>query len=390
MPQQHHQLFVFVSLLLLATCRGFSLLPTTTSATTRSDRTMTRRFSSAEQDLSTTQVTTPTVQRVYESFSWEYQGDSYNINYRVLGQQGPPVLLVHGFGANVNHFRYQFPALAEAGYRVYAVDLLGFGASDKPSNVPYSMELFAALLKDFIISQEQSEPWVVAGNSIGGLLSLMVAQQLPSAVRGVVLFNCSGGMTGFRYEDVPLWVRPILFIIQKVFIQGPFFGPMFFENFRSRENVQAILSKQGVYGVNGVSNVDEELMEILLGPADDDGACDVFLAVFGGPPGPTPESILPTLQCPILALWGQDDPWTPYDAGAHPATGLRQYYFQSNNDNNSNETNITRKSSEFWQLEVLPGVGHCPHDEVPSIVNEKMIAWMGNAKGWYSPTASAS
>ncbi|GAX15312.1 soluble epoxide hydrolase / lipid-phosphate phosphatase [Fistulifera solaris] len=319
-------------------CQSFALLPTKHSI-----RKSMRQFSSPESpqpqpqqsnavgmtaedaaNLSTTSTARmpPQVRRVYESFSWKYQGKQYNINYRVEGE-GPPVLLIHGFGANVNHFRYQFPALVQAGYRVYAVDLLGFGASDKPANVPYSMELFAELLRDFIVAQKEKESWVVAGNSIGGLCSLMVAQLLPHAVRGLVLFNCSGGMTGFRYEDVPLWARPILFVVQKVFIQGPFFGPRFFENFRTRENVQTILSKNGVYGVNGVSNVDEELLEILLAPADDEGARDVFLSVFGGPPGPTPESILPTLQCPVLALWGQDDPWTPYNAGAHPATGRR-------------------------------------------------------------------
>ena len=49
----------------------------------------------------------------------------YNINYRVEGpKDGPPILLVHGFGANVNHFRFQFPTLVAEGYRVYAVDLL--------------------------------------------------------------------------------------------------------------------------------------------------------------------------------------------------------------------------------------------------------------------------
>jgi pimeloyl-ACP methyl ester carboxylesterase len=382
-------------------CQSFALLPTKHSI-----RKSMRQFSSPESpqpqpqqsnavgmtaedaaNLSTTSTARmpPQVRRVYESFSWKYQGKQYNINYRVEGE-GPPVLLIHGFGANVNHFRYQFPALVQAGYRVYAVDLLGFGASDKPANVPYSMELFAELLRDFIVAQKEKESWVVAGNSIGGLCSLMVAQLLPHAVRGLVLFNCSGGMTGFRYEDVPLWARPILFVVQKVFIQGPFFGPRFFENFRTRENVQTILSKNGVYGVNGVSNVDEELLEILLAPADDEGARDVFLSVFGGPPGPTPESILPTLQCPVLALWGQDDPWTPYNAGAHPATGLETFYFQQNGEGNSN---ALPKPSYFWQLDVLPGVGHCPHDEVPDIINEKMIAWMGQAKSWYSPKVSS-
>lgn len=47
----------------------------------------------------------------------------------------PPILLIHGFGASVGHFRKNIPTLVGEGYRVYAIDLLGFGASDKPTDV---------------------------------------------------------------------------------------------------------------------------------------------------------------------------------------------------------------------------------------------------------------
>ena len=79
------------------------------------------------------------------------QNVSYNINYRVDGDRGnPPIILVHGFGANANHFRHNIPRLARAGYRVFAIDLSGFGASDKPKNVEYSIDLWVDLLSSFI------------------------------------------------------------------------------------------------------------------------------------------------------------------------------------------------------------------------------------------------
>jgi pimeloyl-ACP methyl ester carboxylesterase len=301
------------------------------------------------------------VRRNYETFVWTYSDNessntSYNINYRVEGPvDGPPILLVHGFGANVNHFRFQFPALAASGYRVYAVDLLGFGASDKPPIAPYSIELFTQLLVDFVKSMNAQKSWIIAGNSIGGLCSLAVANQIPECIRGVVLFNCAGGMTGFRYEDVPYYIRPMLWFIQKI-VLGPQLGGRFFANFKTRQNVESILKEQGVY--RNTQNVDEELLELLLGPSEDDYAQDVFLRTFAGPPGPTPESLLPTIDCPILALWGGADPWTPVDAGMHPGKNFCNYV-----------------KGDF-QLQVLEGVGHCPHDEVPELVNEKMIAWM--------------
>lgn len=54
-----------------------------------------------------------------------------------LGQ--PALVLIHGFGASVYHWRYNIPALVKEGYRVLALDLLGFGLSDKPI-IEYSAE----------------------------------------------------------------------------------------------------------------------------------------------------------------------------------------------------------------------------------------------------------
>jgi len=333
-------------------------------------RRLAKLFSARTSSAESSRPVGPTVQRKYEIYKWEHREEDlsqvYEINYRVEGE-GLPLLLVHGFGANVNHFRFQFPYLATRGYKVYAIDLLGFGASVKPA-ISYSIELFTSLLHDFIESREEAIPWTVAGNSIGGLACLMLAQKVPESVDSVVLFNCAGGMSGFRYSDVPILVKPILFVIQNVILKGPI-GPYFFQNFRSRANVESILKKQGVYG--STENVNEELLEILLRPADDEGACDVFLRVFGGPPGPTPESILSSLHCPILVFWGTADPWTPFDGGMHPGTDFPAFYFSEG----------TSKDSDFFQIELLEGAGHCPHDECPEVVNRKMVEWMASMKG---------
>jgi pimeloyl-ACP methyl ester carboxylesterase len=295
-------------------------------------------------------------QRFYETFQWK----GHNINYRVEGPtEATPILLIHGFGANVNHYRYQFPDLVEAGYKVYAIDLLGFGGSDKPGDFPYSIEEFSELCADFATAMtSEKKPWVLAGNSIGGLCALATAELLMNTdfpVKACVLFNCAGGMSGFRYEDVPVYIKPILWFVQNI-VLGPQFGGRFFENFKTRENVESILKSQGVY--RDTTNVDEHLIEMLLAPSDDEGAKDVFLKVFGGPAGPSPESIMPKLMdMPILALWGDADPWTPVDKGMHPGSEFGQY-------------------AQNFTLMMIPGAGHCPHDECPDQVNSKMIAWL--------------
>merc|ERR1711903_335018 len=56
---------------------------------------------------------------------------------------GADVFLVHGFGASSGHWRHTGPALEAAGHRAFALDLLGFGGSDKPVGHPFSTEDWA-------------------------------------------------------------------------------------------------------------------------------------------------------------------------------------------------------------------------------------------------------
>jgi pimeloyl-ACP methyl ester carboxylesterase len=71
-----------------------------------------------------------------EKHTWVWRG--HTIAYTVAGE-GTPIVLIHGFGASLGHWRKNIPALAAAGNRVYAIDLLGFGDSDQPE-LPYTLE----------------------------------------------------------------------------------------------------------------------------------------------------------------------------------------------------------------------------------------------------------
>ncbi|MFN3680352.1 alpha/beta fold hydrolase, partial [Thermosynechococcus sp.] len=88
---------------------------------------------------------TSTLTAAFPTADWLWRG--HRICYSVNGR-GAPVVLVHGFGASIGHWRKNIPALTAAGYRVYALDLLGFGASAKP-DLTYSLDLWAELLADF-------------------------------------------------------------------------------------------------------------------------------------------------------------------------------------------------------------------------------------------------
>jgi pimeloyl-ACP methyl ester carboxylesterase len=91
----------------------------------------------------------------------------------------------------------------------------------------------------------------------------------------------------------------------------------------------------------------------LLQPAQVAGAADVFLAFVGYSQGPLAEDLLPQLTCPVLILWGDQDPWEPIELG--------------------------RRYAEFPTVEQfipLAGVGHCPQDEAPELVNPILVEWI--------------
>ncbi|EKU21798.1 alpha beta hydrolase fold protein, partial [Nannochloropsis gaditana CCMP526] len=205
-----------------------------------------------------------------------------------------------GFGASVGHFRNQFRDLPPLGYRVFAVDLLGFGGSDKvKAGVDYELELWRDLLVDFMQEMEArgtastTHGWTVGGNSIGGLLTLMVA-----VARGAETVK-GWGLTSFREEELPWILRP-LWIFVRVVLFGDIFGPGLFQRFRTEENVRSVLAQ--VYG--NETAVDDELVDVLLTPGLDDGAEEVFLKVLRAPAGPSPEELLPQIQVPVIGIWG--------------------------------------------------------------------------------------
>lgn len=291
----------------------------------------------------TTQQLTPT--SPFEKLTWNWQG--YKIQYTVLGT-GCPLVLVHGFGASIGHWRKNIPVLAAAGYQVFALDLLGFGGSDKPP-LNYTMELWEQLLKDFCAVHIQ-EPAVFIGNSIGALLSLMVVADYPEIAAGGVLINCAGGLSHRPHE-----LNPPLRLVMASFnrlIRSKVAGPFLFNRIRQKSQIRRTLRQ--VY--RNQEAVTDELIDILYTPACDPGAQQVFAAILSAPPGPSPIELLPKVQRPLLVIWGADDPWTPI-------TGAKIFQELS-------------QTGRPIQVAPIPNAGHCPHDELPEVVNPLIASWL--------------
>jgi pimeloyl-ACP methyl ester carboxylesterase len=289
-------------------------------------------------------VTAITVKSL-KQLDWQWRG--YKIRYTEAGQ-GKPLFLIHGFGACIGHWQKNIPYLAEAGYHVYAMDLLGFGASDKPA-LNYSLELWEEQIKDFW-QERINQPTVFIGNSIGALLSLMLVTNHPEITAGGVLINCAGGLN-HRPDELNLPLRVVMSTFTKL-VSSPLTGKFIFNGVRQKSRIRNTLYQ--VYRDRAA--VTNELVEMLYQPSCDVGAQQVFASVLTAPPGLSPDKLLPNLQHPLLILWGENDPWTPIK-------GAKIYQdLAVNNDN-----------VEFYSI---PAAGHCPHDEKPEIVNQQIINWL--------------
>ncbi|KAJ4803865.1 alpha/beta-Hydrolases superfamily protein [Rhynchospora pubera] len=129
---------------------------------------------------------------------WRWNG--HVIQYTAVGNDGPAILLVHGFGAFLQHYRDNIKEIADNGFRVWAITLLGFGKSEKP-NVSYSEVMWAELLRDFIVDII-NEPVHIVGNSLGGYISSIVAGVWPSLTKSLVLINTAGTVVP-NYSFIP-------------------------------------------------------------------------------------------------------------------------------------------------------------------------------------------
>src|SRR5436309_569221 len=90
---------------------------------------------------------------------------------------GPPALALHGLGGTKGSFLPTVAALA-GGFRVMAVDLPGFGDSDKPIGAAYDARFFASAVIDLLDALELDRVHLI-GNSLGGRIALEIALRRP-------------------------------------------------------------------------------------------------------------------------------------------------------------------------------------------------------------------
>lgn len=252
---------------------------------------------------------------------------------------GPPVLAIHGLGGTKGSFLPTLAGLANR-FRVIAMDLPGFGDSDKPVGAAYDSRYFARAVVDLLDALGIERAHVI-GNSLGGRVALELGLRHPERVRRLGLLAPSLAWRRQRpFAPLLRLVRPELGLVQLT----------------PRPIVQGIVHRLIPDATEGwtAAGVDEFLRSYLT-PAGRAAfyaaARQIYLEEPHGDDGFW--SRLPDLRPPALFVWGRRDRLVPLAFARHVADTL--------------------PSAEHLELEC----GHVPQVERPAQTNEALAAFLG-------------
>lgn len=293
----------------------------------------------------------PWQQRIGNQRDWVWRGWQTRYTYirpSSLQPESTPLILLHGFGTSIGHWRQNLAVLGEY-HTVYALDMLGFGASQK-APVSYKVSLWVEQVYDFWRTFIQ-QPVVLIGNSIGSLVTLTAAARHPDMVKGIVMLSLPD--PSLEEEAVPSFLRPVVVAIKSVVASPPVLKTVF-----RVVRQPAIARRWASLAYANPESVTDELVDILIGPAQDRGSARAFAAtikaITSSETGINVKILLSNLKIAMLLIWGEKDRMIP--------PRLARKFVEYNPD--------------YLQLIQIENAGHCPHDECPEQVNDVVLAWM--------------
>ncbi|XP_059649144.1 pheophytinase, chloroplastic [Cornus florida] len=318
---------------------------------------------------------------------WEWK-PKLKVYYEQSGIENidsPPVLFLPGFGVGSFHYEKQLKDLGRD-YRVFALDFLGqgmslpfedptprskngdvsetdnfvwgFGDETEPwaNELVYSIDLWRDQVLHFI-EEVIGEPVYVVGNSLGGFVALYIGASNPQLVKGVTLLNATP-FWGFlpnptrspRLARIFPWAGrfPLPASVRKL-------TEIVWQKISDPRSIREVLKQVYADHSTKVDKVFSRILEITQHPA----AAASFASMMFAPQGELSfKEALSRCQMnsiPICLMYGKEDPWVK------PVWGLQ----------------VKRQLPEAPYYEISPA-GHCPHDEVPEVVNYLLRGWIGN------------
>ncbi len=266
----------------------------------------------------------------------------HNHRYFDTGGKGPTLLLLHGISCSLDFFEQVIPLLSRS-FRVLALDLLGFGGSDKPKQAPYSLQLYASLIREFLKKTRTPESREVfaVGHSMGGKYLLATELLYPGIIDKLVLSNTDG------FTELPGWVRGISLpgvkqVLKKIFTSETVASKAFATAFDNPRRVES-----ASYTKNLTVSRDKHAIETVMALNRNFRQLDLFRTGL--------RQQLVKLNIPVLILWGDHD----------------QYISPS-------VARIAHNEIPGSELYIFKNCGHAPMLEYPEAFSSKVTRFFLN------------
>jgi pimeloyl-ACP methyl ester carboxylesterase len=273
-------------------------------------------------------------------FRWR----SHRIAYTSRGA-GPAVLLVHGPGvASWTHqWRFNVDALARD-HAVFAIDLLGFGRSERPP-VRYSARLYLALIADFA-AQVVGAPVALVASHLSAAYAIILGARDPGSFPVLVLVTPTGLV---RLHKAASTAGDLA----RYAVDSPVLGTAVFNTLVSRRALRAHLARSYA----NVDLVTDELIDAAYDTSHQPGAKYASSAFLSGHLNIDVRRALRRLSQPALLVWGEQstDP---------PVEDVRGF----------------RALRPDLDVAILDPAGSLPHDERPDEFNEAVVRFLSRVR----------
>jgi pimeloyl-ACP methyl ester carboxylesterase len=284
----------------------------------------------------------PKLEPWFEGERAAYFWRGHRIAYTVRGV-GKPVLLLHGIHAAASSYewRHNFEHLASR-YRVVAVDLLGFGLSDRPAT-NYSAQTYVSLLLDFL-RDVFTEPVAIVASSLSAAFAVSAVYRAPENVAGLVLV-CPTGMTRLGSPQGPIES------FSQSLLSAPVVGQSLYNMLVSEASIRYYLRRHVFAGKEAI---DPALLSQMYATSHQPGARYAPAAFVGGALNVDISEVFPRLDRPTLVVWGDE-------AKFAPATDAVAFL----------------RSNPSVRFEMIEGAGLLPHDEKAGEFNGIVTDFLG-------------
>jgi pimeloyl-ACP methyl ester carboxylesterase len=266
-------------------------------------------------------------------------------------EEGPPLLLLHGFPEFWYGWRHQLGPLADAGFRVLAPDQRGYGASEKPGPVSaYALDTLANDVAGLIEATGRPRAAVV-GHDWGGIVAWWLAIRRPALIERLALLNAPHPIVFRRYlRSSP---RQLVKSWYAFYFQLPWLPEAMFRRRNWRPLIDALR------GTSRTGTFTAADLETYRGAWSEPGAITAMIhwyrAALRNPPRPPPDA---RIHVPTLLIWGAKD--TALDRGlARPSI----------------------EQCDHGRLELFEEATHWVQHEEPASVNRWLLEFL-RAEAW--------